>query len=282
MATDTTKITGAADELSAGLAKGGTAAKTLGAEIANAIKSLDGRVSAIEAGAGTQPPIEPPIEPPTSQYGLITGFTSGTNQSKFKVDGIDVEAENGSKTWSLVKVDDYTLMFEARQGDKWTYDDASCNRTEIQFMPRYSDGQQITLTEKITIMPGADITASWFCINQLHSTAGSPPCPFGFGVDRNQDKLNVVLQSPQGGNNYIWTQPQSVVRGKEYDFKTVVTMRASGNGRVETWLDGQKIVDFTGAVGTNNAQYYWKAGLYRGAVAETSAVRHKNIHIVTG
>ena len=59
MATDTSKITGAADELSAGLAKGGSAARTLGAEIANAIKSLDARVTAIEGGGETQPPIPP-------------------------------------------------------------------------------------------------------------------------------------------------------------------------------------------------------------------------------
>ena len=64
MATDTTKITGAADDLSDKLTKGGSAAKTFGAEIANAIKSLDGRVAALEAGGTTQPPIEPPIEPP--------------------------------------------------------------------------------------------------------------------------------------------------------------------------------------------------------------------------
>ena len=64
MTTDTSKITGAADELSAGLAKGGTAAKTLGAEIANAIKALDTRVTALETDVPVTPPIEPPIEPP--------------------------------------------------------------------------------------------------------------------------------------------------------------------------------------------------------------------------
>lgn len=56
MATDTTKITGAADDLSDKLTKGGSAAKTLGSEIANAIKSIDDRVTKLEAG-GTAPPI---------------------------------------------------------------------------------------------------------------------------------------------------------------------------------------------------------------------------------
>jgi hypothetical protein len=63
MATDTSKITGAADELSAGLAKGGTAAKTLGAEIANAIKLLDTRVTALESAEPVPVPPDPGPEP---------------------------------------------------------------------------------------------------------------------------------------------------------------------------------------------------------------------------
>src|SRR4029077_2544606 len=63
MATDTSKITGAADELSAGLAKGGTAAKALGAEIANAIKSLDTRVTALESAEPVPVPPHPGPDP---------------------------------------------------------------------------------------------------------------------------------------------------------------------------------------------------------------------------
>ena len=72
MTTDTSKITGAADELSSGLSKGGSAAKTLGQEIANAIAALDGRVSALEAGGSVEPPIEPPIEPPVEPPAALT------------------------------------------------------------------------------------------------------------------------------------------------------------------------------------------------------------------
>jgi hypothetical protein len=278
MATDTSKITGAADDLSDKLTKGGSAAKTLGAEIANAIKSLDSRVSAIEAGGGTQPPVEPPGQ----QVGLITGFVNGSHAERFKVDDIDVQAENSNKAWNLEKIDDTTLQFETRSGDRWNNENAE--RTELQYQPRYNDGQQITVTEKITIMPGANVTASWVTLNQLHAVTNVAPtyCPFSFALDPNGDKLQVILQSPQGGNNYIWTAPQSVVRGQEYDLKMVMTMGSTGNGQVDVWLDGAQIVNFRGAVGATNSQYYWKIGLYRGLAAETTIVRHRNVHVTTG
>jgi hypothetical protein len=118
----------------------------------------------------------------------------------------------------------------------------------------------------------------------LHATTNVSPtyCPFALGIENTQDRLNVVLQSPKGGNNYVWTAPQSVERGREYDWKMVMTMGAGGNGKVDVWLDGEQIVNFRGAVGATNSQYYWKIGLYRGQATETSIVRHRNVHIVVG
>ena len=81
MTTDTSKITTAADELSSGLTKGGSAAKTLGQEIANAIKALDGRLTALESDV-TEPPIEPPggtTLPPLSASSSIA--VSADNQT---------------------------------------------------------------------------------------------------------------------------------------------------------------------------------------------------------
>jgi hypothetical protein len=80
MATDTSKITSAADELSAGLAKGGTAAKTLGVEIAAAIKSLDGRVAALEAGGSN--PVPPDPQPPsTAMADTVKQNTKGQSEA---------------------------------------------------------------------------------------------------------------------------------------------------------------------------------------------------------
>ena len=58
MATDTSKITTAADDLSDKMGKGGAAAKTLGAEIVNAIKSLDDEIAALGQGGGASSGIE--------------------------------------------------------------------------------------------------------------------------------------------------------------------------------------------------------------------------------
>jgi hypothetical protein len=53
MTIDTGKITGAADDLSDKLTKGGSAAKTLGVEIASTLNSLDARIAKLESA---QPP----------------------------------------------------------------------------------------------------------------------------------------------------------------------------------------------------------------------------------
>jgi hypothetical protein len=102
-----------------------------------------------------------------------------------------------------------------------------------------------------------------------------------FGIEKNTDKLQVILQSPQG-NNYIYTSPAAIVRGQAMRLKVKTKMGPSGNGYVGAWLDDRQIVDFNGRVGATGSQYYWKCGAYRGVAPETTKVEFKNIHITTG
>ncbi len=273
MSTDTSKITGAADDLSDKLTKGGTAAKTLGAEIANAFNSLDARVAALEAGGGTEPP-------PANTYGLIENFT-GADRGRFKVDGLDVANQNANKSWSLVKADNYTLRFEIRSND---VEAGGNERTEIQFQNNYNEGVMLNWEGTVTVLPGPVSTGSWFCMVQCHATTNVSPtyCPFTFGIQRNTDKLEVCLQSPQGGNNYIYHSPNPIVRGQPMRLRAKVKMGTSGNGSCDVWWDDKQIVDFNGNVGATNSQYYWKYGAYRGDAPETIKVEFKNVHITTG
>ena len=56
--------------------------------------------------------------------------------------------------------------------------------------------------------------------------------------------------------------------------------RVGGFARV--WLDGKQIVNYSGALGGDTTEYYWKTGHYRGGAPETNTVQHRNIHITTG
>jgi hypothetical protein len=280
MATDTTKITGAADDLSDKLTKGGTAAKTLGAEIANAFNSLDARVAALEAG-GTTPPIEPPIEPPPTgnTYGLIENFTAA-NTGRYKVDGFDVHNQNANKSWSITKLDDYTLRFEIRSGDR---ESGGNERDEVQFRQNYNEGVMQNWEGTVTVLPGPVSTGSWFSLVQCHATSNVAPtyCPFGIGIERHTDKLQVTLQEPnQSSNNYVYTSPNPIPRGQPMRLKVKVKM--AKNGYVGMWWDDKQIVNFNGPVYAANSQYYWKYGEYRGDAPETVKVEFRNVHITTG
>jgi hypothetical protein len=284
MATDTTKITGAADELSAGLTKGGSAAKTLGVEIANAIKSLDTRVSAIEAG-GTQPPIEPP--PTTNTHGEITNFTA-TSGGRFKIDGVDTSVQNSNKAWSLANPDKYTLRFEVHRGDPWTSsggyaDRASIDRSEVEYSKQYGNGQQTTGEFSMLVEPGATTHDDWLVLAQLHHSNG-PQGGVPFSIDLRGEKIRVVARASNNSSSgeydvVLWDDPNNIQRGRLYKWKVI--FMAGNAGKVQVWRDGTQIANYNGRVGYDLEQY-WKFGIYRGNdVQEVMATQIKNIHIIS-
>lgn len=277
MATDTSKITGAADDLSDKLTKGGGAAKVLGAEIANAFAAQDARIAALEAGGGGG--VVPPEPPATG--GKITNF-SAASSSSFQIDGENVQPQNANKSWSINQVDDYTLRFEVRSGDKWEHDDSSMNRSEIEFQEQYDEGVTMSYSDIITVKAGPPNTSGSNLLVQCHATTNVNPtyCPFSIGITppEPRENIRIVLQEPNQGWNQVWIMP--LVRDKAMKFDCKVKMGAAGNGKVEVWLDGNQIVDFNGKVGATNSKYYWKCGLYRGQVPETMTAEHKNI--ITG
>jgi hypothetical protein len=230
----------------------------------------------------TTPPVGPP---PGSTHGLIENFNAASG-SRFKVDGREVSAQNGNKSWSLKNPDDHTLTFEVHHGDVWStsgWDDSANNRSEIEFSQRWSAGTTITVTELLTVLPGPVSTAGHLDLNQLHTTdPQSPPCPFTLQIEENTDRLQVILQSPSNGWNRVYHASQPVVRGKVMDFKFEMNMNPSGNGFVKVWLDGSQIVDYRGAVGANSPQqYYWKQGIYRKNSSETISAIFSNVHITS-
>jgi hypothetical protein len=221
----------------------------------------------------------------SSSAGEIENFRAASG-STFQVDGKTVGVANANQPWSLVKIDDYTLEMACHQGDHWGVpafsDPPNANRSELNFeVPYFPAGQQITVTEKITVMPGPVSTAGWMNMNQLHSTSDNPPSPFYLSLEKNTDKLQVILQSPTNNWNQVYKSSAPVVRGKEFEFKVVMTMGPSGNGKVDVWIDGAQVVNYRGAVGANNSDYYWKWGCYRENVPEVVTIRHKNMHLVT-
>jgi hypothetical protein len=225
-------------------------------------------------------PVPPDPTPPPSTEGRIENFNASSG-ARFQVDGKEVANANAGKAWSLVKIDDFTLEMACHQGDHWgvpAYSDpSSVNRSECEFTTHYAAGKEITITERITIMPGPVSTASFAALNQLHTESDTPPSPFGFQIEEGTDHLQVVLQSPTSNWFRPWRDAKPVERGKQYNFKAVMTM--GSNGKVDVWIDGNQVCNYRGSVGASSGGYYWKWGCYRGNVAENLTIRHANMHI---
>lgn len=281
MATDTSKITGAADDLSDKLTKGGSAAKTLGVEIANAFKSLDDRVAALEAGGETQPPINPPIEPPTSDKGVITNFNAA-NGSMIRIDNWEAEVENANRNYSLANPDKYTLRFEVHRGDEWGGFSPGADRSEIdRWTTMYNEGQTATAEFSMRIEPGTTNTASFCVFTQLHHKPSDTinPIPFGIEFASRTDKFQVIGRGTGGRDAVRWVDNAACERGRWYAWKVI--FMAGNNGKLYVWRDGVQIVNYNGQLGYgSNNQVFWKWGVYRGNnISEVLAATVKNIYV---
>jgi hypothetical protein len=228
--------------------------------------------------------------PPANTHGLIENFTNANGQY-WKCDGLDV-GNNTTNPWSLTKLDDYTLRFEVRHGDVWaasggSYTDGpEAERCEIGFDQNHLDeGALLNWEGIITVLAGPKNTGSWCTLVQLHATTNVAPtyAPFSINLQQNTDKLQISLEEPkQSANNYVYTSPNAIERGKPMDLRAKVKMGPTGNGSVVMTWDGKNIVNFNGKVGATNSKYYWKNGIYRGAAPETTKADFSHIHMYTG
>jgi hypothetical protein len=225
--------------------------------------------------------------------GLITNFTALNNYPNnafWQIDGANVANVNanlnGVAPWALQKVDNYAVRFEVRQGDYWTYSagtDTGNNRNEVSFgldqTDCFAEGIEFNISYILTIEPGPVNTGSWCTLTQVHATTDVPPCPFATGLDTS-DRFSVVLQSPQSVNNYIYTTPSGLVRGRAYSMRYQGLMRAVGNGYARVWIDDVQVVNFTGAMGAfSSSSLYWvKFGIYRGLAPETISAVFRNVY----
>jgi polysaccharide lyase-like protein len=223
----------------------------------------------------------PPDPPPSNTVGKITNF-NGANNAHFNIDGIQVLVQNPNKSWSLRNPDPYCLQFEVRPGDCWvdgSYVDHGNNRSEIEFSPRYNSGVKLIFAATLNVS-GSAPTAVDFYFTQLHAVSGSPPAPFYLQIAKG-DYLEVITQNPNSNWNRIYRAPSPIRRGQAMQLRSEVNMNTSG-GYAKVWLDGNQIVNYSGAIGASNSQYYWKCGIYRGETPDTLSLYLKNLSVTTG
>ena len=130
------------------------------------------------------------------------------------------------------------------------------------------------------IEPGQANTAKWMSLGQFHSGMNKSG-PFDFGL-RGDDKLSFVIRSGSGEKDRAVRQraARQVVRHQGRP-----AFRPSGGGYVKVWLDGQQVVNYSGAVGyTDQSTTHWNMGIYRSSPAgnETIAYNVKELDLSCG
>lgn len=188
--------------------------------------------------------------------------------------------------------------FEVRSGDHWGQDVIDDGGTTTRERSELSDSSprlpmmtDIWVAYDIYIEPGPVSTASFVCLGQLHSTpdgsedkAASPPWVIALdGPDLNlYIRTKAELVATGSGIPTIYPVCPNVPRGRWHRLVSRLNYdwNVGGNGGVQLWFNGTKIVDAASPLGYNDAIGPWfKFGVYRGPATETLAVLYNNIDV---
>ncbi len=216
-----------------------------------------------------------------STVGLITDF-DGHNSATFNIDGRPVYNHNANQLHSLQNPDPYTLRMDLRSGDCWSvpgWDDATQNngveRSEIQFGGNFGPGVRSSLGYKFTLEPGANNSADWLLITQIHQTPQEGPPPFA--IELVGERLRVMVRHENERNGFVF-DGGLIVRGNVYDIWSELQFDPDGEGICNVWCNGEQLVEYAGPLGYASQEYFWKLGVYREASRETTVVTFRNIN----
>jgi Ca2+-binding RTX toxin-like protein len=199
--------------------------------------------------------------------------------------------QNVGKTWNY-QVANGVSRFEVRSGDSLAGDGPTKERSEIAGAAKLQAGQTYQISFSVMVEAGANNNAAWMTLVQLQSTfdtgeAGhSPP----FAIEMVGERMRIVTRdssaaiSTTADTRYVqqYTDTTDITRGQWYDFTIQIKFDPFGQGHLEVWRNGVRLVDFTGALGFNDLiGAYFKEGVYRESAPETFAADFKNLKIST-
>jgi Ca2+-binding RTX toxin-like protein len=215
------------------------------------------------------------------------------NDTALKADGTDTSTkfyiQNSGKAYNYTATSN-AMRFEVHSGDTWSSDGAVKERSEVAMKEKLAFGKNYEITFSVMVEPGAKNTADWMTLMQIMSTfdAGEGHSP-QFALEMVGEKMRIVTRSSNGdaytpGNDFLYTRQYTdtvdIVRGQWYDFKIDVKFNQDATGTLTVWRNNVKLVEYTGALGFNDAiGPYIKQGIYREASDESLAVNFKNLTV---
>ncbi len=217
----------------------------------------------------------------------ITDF-SPKSESWFGIDGTTYSTQNGNGAHGLALNGD-TFHFEVRPDDRWAKDSRTSERSEIRGETVYAPGEVLNVSYSFMIEPGAPNTAtgrggdgSWLILGQFHADDWESQSPFA--IEMLKEKMAIVVRYGDPVDHHyreLFVDTKDIERGRYYDMDIEVRFENNGNGFLNVWRDGEKIVTYEGPVGYDNG-VYWKYGIYRSETDTTIAVNYRDISVGKG
>ncbi|WP_262300412.1 polysaccharide lyase, partial [Microvirga sesbaniae] len=179
------------------------------------------------------------------------------------------------------------MRFEVRKGDVfsdsgWT-DPSTSERNNVQELVsnKHPVSQEVKINYDFMVEPGAANTSRWVVLGSLKGFyAADWSAPFEVAMRGEKLAITANYESSPGNMVYrdLWVSDVNITRGKWYDIKINFDWGASGNGKIDVFLDDKQVVNYDGKVGYyDQTAYLWKTGIYRGTAPETLAVQVKNL-----
>lgn len=201
--------------------------------------------------------------------------------------GVHYAPQFALRDWSIRRAtnggSDVT-RFEVRPGDQWSEDASSGENKERSELDGYKNswrsGTDVWGGYSFFIEPGLRYRSDWNCIGQMHS-AGIDVKPIS--IHFKDERLLINSEASNGARPTVTLRYNGPLSRKEWHHVVFhINQNAAGNGRLEFWLDGNKIVNYSGPIGSY-ANYYWKFGIYRGygPIEAPFAIQYANMEIGT-
>ena len=206
-------------------------------------------------------------------------------KAKITIRGVPYAPEFAAHDWNIRQATDAAAditRFEVRPGDEWDEDRGSGEskeRSELDGYKRtFAQGTDIWGAYEFFIEPGADYRSDWTAISQMHGTKAR-----AFHLHFKEGRLIIYSEQlvPGSGAASAVRYNGSLSRNSWHNVVFHLRESATDNGQLEFWLDGEKIVNFSGKIGAAGNQAYWKFGIYRGygPIATPLAIQFANMEI---
>ena len=207
-------------------------------------------------------------------------------KNALQIHGSKYAPETALHDWNIQRATNLSadvFRFEVRGGDEWADDRESGEnkeRSELDgYATRWGDKTPVWGAYSFFVEPGSAYHSDWTAIGQMHGSKVRP-----FHIHFTNDVLTIYSEQPGSSGAAISARYSGKIgRNAWHNVVFHLVQNASNAGRFEFWLDGKKIVDFTGSIGAEGNQAYWKFGIYRGygPIATPFAIQYANMEVGT-